>query len=73
MAEKGVGDGYLLGTKEAYSIFDIVKLFRSEYILLPERPGERDTSMMDSNKAEIELNWKPKMTLEKYIKRISTF
>ena len=73
VAEKGVGDGYLLGTKDAYSIFDIVKLFKSEYILLPERPGERDTSMMDSNKAEIELNWKPKMTLEKYIKRISTF
>jgi len=70
VAEKGIGDGYLLGTKMSYSIFDIVELFESKFILIPERPGERNISIMDSDKAEKELNWIPKMTLEKYIKNL---
>lgn len=71
VAEKGNGDGYLLGAKQSYSILSVAKFFNSRFIMINERLGERDISIMNSDKAEIELGWKPKMSLEKYIKELT--
>ena len=71
VAEKGNGDGYLLGAKQSYSILNVAKIFNSRFIMINERLGERDISIMNSDKAEIELGWKPKMSLEKYIKELT--
>ena len=68
VSEKGNGDGYMLGTQEEISIFDIVKMFDTEdYILLPERKGERYNSKMISNKVYDELGWFPIIKLSDYI------
>jgi len=71
VAEKGDGDGYLLGAKKSYSILNVAKIFNTNFIMINERLGERDISIMNSDKAGIELGWNPKMTLEKYIKELT--
>lgn len=47
-----------------------MKLSGSEYTLITEKPGERNTSVMNSNKAGTQLNWQPPLILEKYIEEI---
>ena len=34
---------YSIRSKNSYTIFQIAKMFKSDYILIPERPGERYT------------------------------
>lgn len=68
VAEKGNGDGYMLGKGRQYSIMDIVNMFDTEYVLIPERKGERLSGQATSKKAYEELNWEPKFSLPEYVK-----
>ena len=68
VAEKGSGDGYLLGSKDEISINNVVTMFDTESILINERKGERYSSSVESNKSETELGWKSKIKLKDYIK-----
>lgn len=70
VAEKGNGDGYMLGKGHQYSIMDIVNMFDAEYVLIPERKGERLSGQSTSTKAFEELNWIAKHNLPDYIKSV---
>lgn len=70
ISEKGEGDGYMLGTRKDISIFDLVKMFDTEYVMIESKKGERYTSTMESNKMYEELGWKPIIEIEDYIKMI---
>ena len=70
VAKQGIGDGYMLGKGHQYSILDIVNMFNTEYILVPERKGERLSGQATSKKAYEELNWIPKHNLPDYIKSV---
>jgi UDP-glucose 4-epimerase len=71
VVKNGRGDGYLLGNRQEYSIFDVAKMFNTPYKLLEERKGERYNSTIDiNNKSEIELGWKPTINLKDYIESI---
>ena len=65
----GVGDDYGLGDKREYSILEIAEMFGKPIEMLPERPGNRMTSVVDTSKAEL-LGWKVEHSIEDYIKGI---
>lgn len=65
-AEKGQGDGYLLGAGREWSILEVAELFGGEYVLVPPRPGERQRGRADTSKAR-SLGWEPRHSLDAYI------
>ncbi len=67
VGEKGQGDEYGLGAAESYSILDIAKMFTDNIEMLPERPGNRMDSIVDTTRAEKEFGWKPEHTVREYI------
>jgi len=67
VGEKGKGDEYGLGNEKAYSILDIAKLFGNDIVMLPERPGNRMKSALDTTKSNA-LGWRAKVSLEEYVK-----
>ena len=69
VTEKGSGDGYMLGSKEALSINEIFKMFDTQFVYIDERKGERSTPILNSNK-EAKLGWKADKKLEDYISEI---
>jgi UDP-glucose 4-epimerase len=71
VAEKGSGDGYLLGSKEEISINEVVKMFNTSSILIKERLGERNFSKFENSRAETELGWKAEIQLKDYIYNIT--
>lgn len=70
VGEKGEGDGYGLGNKEAYSILDIAKLFTTDIEMLPERKGNRMDSSIDTTRVSHEFGWEAKEGVGDYIKEI---
>lgn len=70
ISKNGIGNGYHLGAKKCLSILEVAKMFDTEYIFIKERKGERNTSLLHSDKTEIELGWKAKNKLYDYIKGI---
>lgn len=67
VGERGSGDEYGIGHPEAYSILDVAKMFGGEIEMVPERPGNRQSSGIDVRRTELELGWKPKHNLPEYI------
>lgn len=72
VGDKGEGDEYGLGHPDAYSVLDVAKMFGGEVTMLPERPGNRMTSKIDTRRAELELGWAPHHSLPSYIERLLT-
>lgn len=71
IAEKGEGDKYLLSSNDKYSIFEVVNLFKTNnYITIPERKGDRPTSVKLESRTENELGWSSKKLLSDYINSI---
>lgn len=66
VAESGYGDGYGIGADESYSVKAVAELFGGEIIMMPERPGNRQTSSVDNQKAKA-LGWQPQHKLTDYI------
>lgn len=66
---KAINDEFHIGSGKNYKLIDIVKMFKSKYIYVEERPGERFYSLSSSNKAKRILNYKPKYALKEYIKK----
>jgi UDP-glucose 4-epimerase len=59
-----------LRSGESISILDLAGMFEHEYIMIPERKGERFKSEeIETHTREI-LNWEPKKSLSEYIKLI---
>ena len=66
VAQKGSGDGYLLGTGHEWPLIEVAKLFRTDYVLVPARRGERARGQAAPTKAG-ELGWQPQRRLNEYI------
>ncbi len=59
-----------LGTGKPVSVNDVVKLLGCKSINIPKRPGEPDLTSANITRIKKELNWKPKVTIQKGIKNI---
>ncbi len=66
VGEKGIGDGYGIGSSEAYSVLEIANLFGGEIEFLPERNGNRMTAEVVSSKTKA-LGWRVKNHISDYI------
>ena len=69
VGEKGEGDEYGLGNEKAYSIQEVARMFGTNIVMLPERPGNRMTSVVDTTRARM-LGWAPKKNLQDYVDEI---
>jgi UDP-glucose 4-epimerase len=67
VGEKGQGDEFGIGSKEAYTVLDIAKMYGGEVQMLPERRGNRMTAEVVSQKTEA-LGWKARHSVRDYIK-----
>lgn len=70
VGEKGQGDEYGIGSPESYSILEIAKMFTDNIVMLPERPGNRLDSIVDTTRVLKEFGWKPEHTVREYIERL---
>lgn len=68
--DKWKGEVFNLGTGKNYSINELVKMFQSEKIHLPNRPGESRETKADISKTIEKTGWEPKYNLEDYIKEL---
>ena len=66
VGENGFGDNFGIGSDKSNSILQIAKLFGSEIIMLPERPGNRFTADIVTEKTKF-LGWKQSKSIEDYI------
>lgn len=69
VGEKGAGDGYGIGSPEAYSVMGVAKMFGGEILLMPERQGNRMQGVADTERTR-SLGWKPAHTLPVYIEEL---
>jgi UDP-glucose 4-epimerase len=51
-----------------HTIKDVAALFGGEIQMLPEKPGDRKTVVIDLSKTEEELGWKADIRLEDHVK-----
>lgn len=66
VGEKGKGDGYGIGSAEAYSVMEIAQMFGGKIQMLPERKGNRMTSDVITEKIQ-KLGWKAEKSVKDYI------
>ena len=70
--EKAVGEIFNIGSGTNHNIHNIVHLVggeNAEFVYISERVGESRETLSDCSKEHDILNWKPKVTLEEWIKR----
>jgi UDP-glucose 4-epimerase len=63
-------DIFQLGSGKNYSIKELAEMFQSEITYIAERSGEAQETLADIEFSSKELNWKPKCSLEEYVKNI---
>ncbi len=66
VGEKGYGDEYGLGNEKKFSMLEVARLFGTEILMLPERPGNRMGSGLDTTKSR-GLGWETERRLEDYL------
>ena len=66
-AIKSTNSEFHIGSGKNYSILQVAKLFKTKYIFVKERPGERFYSLSNSKAALKKLGYKPKHNLKQYI------
>jgi UDP-glucose 4-epimerase len=71
VGEKGESDEFGLGNEKSYSMLDVAHLFGGSIEMLPERPGNRLSSDLDTTKSRA-LGWEPKVSLETEIAKFVT-
>lgn len=62
VGEKGIGDGYGIGSNESFTILELATLFGRGVVMLPERQGNRMQAVVDTEKTR-SLGWKPTRSL----------
>ena len=67
VGEKGSGDEYGLGSHESFTVLELARMFTDNIVMLPERPGNRMESIVDTTKAEKEFGWKAEHIVKEYI------
>jgi UDP-glucose 4-epimerase len=66
VGENGLGDDFGIGSPEAYTILEIANMFGGDVQMLPERPGNRMSAEVITEKTEA-LGWLPKKSIKDYI------
>ncbi|MCM4083514.1 NAD-dependent epimerase/dehydratase family protein [Paractinoplanes hotanensis] len=66
VAQKGSGDGYLLGAGHEWPILEVAQMFGVPYELTPALRGERTRGQADITRAA-ELGWHPERRLDEYV------
>ena len=61
---------YNLGSGKKTSINTVAKIFNGKKKFIPNRPGEAKNSLADISKFKKDVNWHPKISLEKGIKKL---
>lgn len=69
VGEKGEGDEFGLGAREAYSVIEVAEMFGGNVEMLPERQGNRMSAMLDDAKSRM-LGWEPTRRLPEYIETL---
>ena len=64
------GEIYNVGSGKEISINFIANLVSGNKLSVPKRPGETNRSLADISKIKRQLNWKPKITIEKGIEML---
>lgn len=67
VGKHGEGDGYGLGSEEAFTIREIAEMFGGEVSMLPERKGNRMQSHVDVRRVRNEFGWKAEHSLKNHI------
>jgi len=70
VGETGEGDDFGLGSEREYTILEVAEMFSKEIRMLPERPGNRIASGIDTTKSKL-LGWNVKHNLEEYVREIT--
>ena len=68
VGEKGTGDNYGLGAKEAFTILEIAQMFGGEIEMIEGRPGNRMVASIDTSRSTGELGWEPKVSVKDHIR-----
>jgi UDP-glucose 4-epimerase len=68
--ENGQQEEYPLGTAISHKIIDVAKMFDHEYVMIPERRGERFYGKAVPSLTYQHLGWSAKIKLEDYIAKI---
>jgi len=63
----GHGDGYGIGSPEAFTVIDVARMFMGVIEYIPERKGNRMSAQVITEKTK-DLGWAPKHKLKDYIK-----
>ncbi|MDA8712205.1 NAD-dependent epimerase/dehydratase family protein [Alphaproteobacteria bacterium] len=71
IGEKGRGDNYGIGARNAFSILQIAEMLGAEYKFVEERPGNRMDAELIIEKT-LELGWRPVKSLEHYLAAVSS-
>jgi UDP-glucose 4-epimerase len=67
VAKRGEGDGYKLAGDDDVSIVELANMFGTAITYVPERRGERFSSVCESSRARTELGWAPRVSLASYV------
>lgn len=70
VGEEGLGDEFGIGCQQSYSILEVANLFGGDIEMLPERPGNRMTADVVTDKTS-KLGWSTKYDLKEYIDEIA--
>lgn len=70
VGEKGYGDDFGLGSSREYSVMEVAQLFSRRIIMLPERPGNRLSSDIDTSKST-SIGWRVTHGLEDYVQEVT--
>ena len=64
------GEIYNVGSGQTISVNRLVELLTGEVTYIPKRPGEPDCTFADITKIRHDLNWQPKVNIEKGVERV---
>ena len=69
-SSKAVGHLINIGSGRNYSVNEVAKMIDEKHIFIPPRPGESKVTLADISKAKKFLGWKPRVSLEKWLKKV---
>lgn len=68
-SSKAVGHLINIGSGQNYSVNEVAGMIDEKHIFIPPRPGESKVTLADISKAKKLLGWKPKVSLENWLKK----
>ncbi|HXK41172.1 MAG TPA: NAD-dependent epimerase/dehydratase family protein [Candidatus Paceibacterota bacterium] len=68
-SKKAIGHLINIGSGHNYSVNEVAKMIDEKHIYIPPRPGESRVTLADISKAEKLLGWKPRVSLEGWLKK----